>query len=233
MNIANSTLILVALATLCAPAVAADAPGSWEGLVEVRAKRMDAAYVRPGADFRPYTKVMIDPAEVAFQKDWMTNVNRSGRSLSNEVTDQDAGRIAAAARSNFGDVFTEAFRTGGYDVVTAAGPDVLRLAPAIVDLYINAPDTGAAVATRSYTMESGEATLVVEARDSATGALLGRVLDRRETRRTPGPQITSSVSNLGDFRVLFQRWAGTCVKGLGELKAQSPVPDDLQPKQKL
>ena len=158
MNIASSTLVFVALATLCAPACAADAPGSRDRLVAVRAKGLDAAYVLPGTDFRPYGKVMIDPAEVAFRKDWMTNFNRSGQSLSNDVTDQDAGKIAAAARSAFGDVFAEAFRTAGYEVVTAAGPDVLRLSPAVVDLYINAPDTGSAIPTRSYTMEAGEAT---------------------------------------------------------------------------
>jgi hypothetical protein len=82
-------------------------------------------------------------------------------------------------------------------------------------------------------MEAGEATLVVEARDSTTGALLGRVLDRRETRSSGRMQVTTSVTNLSDFEALFRRWADTCVKGLGELKAQSPVPADLKPKQKL
>ncbi len=47
-----------------------DMPDNWDGLVRVKPKRMDAAYVAPGADFRAYTKVMLDPAEVAFKKDW-------------------------------------------------------------------------------------------------------------------------------------------------------------------
>ena len=45
-------------------------PDNWDGLVRVKPKRMDAAYVAPGTDFRAYTKVMFDPAEVAFKKDW-------------------------------------------------------------------------------------------------------------------------------------------------------------------
>ena len=59
---------------------------------------MDAAYVAPGADFRTYTKVMLDPGEVAFKKDWMRDVNDSSAGVSKDVTDEDAQKILAAAR---------------------------------------------------------------------------------------------------------------------------------------
>jgi hypothetical protein len=230
----TAIVALVFASALCsARLLAADAADSWDGLVEVKAKRMDAAYLLPGADFRPYTKVMFDPAEVAFRKDWMKEMNQTSPGISRDVTQADAERIAAAARSNFGEVFAEAFTKGGYQVVTEPGPDVLRLRAGVVNLYINAPDTMSAGRTRTYSMEAGEATLVLEARESTTGALLGRVLDRRATRDSVGLQTTSSVTNLSDFRALFRRWADTCVKGLAELKAQSPVPQDLKPKQKL
>ena len=57
---------LMAFFTLALAGVvsAADMPENWDGLVEVKPKRMDAAYLLPGADFRSYTKVMIDPSEV-------------------------------------------------------------------------------------------------------------------------------------------------------------------------
>jgi hypothetical protein len=58
------------------------------------------------------------------------------------------------------------------------------------------------------------------------------VLDRRETQRST-MQMTTSVTNLAEFRTLFKAWASTAVKGLQELKDQSPVPEDLKPKQKL
>ena len=48
--------------------------------------------------------------------------------------------------------------------------------PGVANLYINAPDTMSAGRSRTYTTEAGEATLVLEARDSTSGALLGRVL---------------------------------------------------------
>jgi hypothetical protein len=87
--------------------------------------------------------------------------------------------------------------------------------------------------SRTYTTEAGEATLVLEARDSISGALLGRVFDRRETRQSGSVQWATSVSNRADFMQLFKSWANICVKGMEELKAHSPVPADLQPNQKL
>ena len=50
--------------------------GHWDGLIEVKPKRLDAAYLLPGADFRPYKKLMIDPVEVAFKKDWAKDYNQ-------------------------------------------------------------------------------------------------------------------------------------------------------------
>ena len=117
--------------------------------------------------------------------------------------------------------------------MTTPGNDVLRLSPGVANLYINAPDTMSAGRSRTYTTEAGEATLVLEARDSQSGALLGRVFDRRETRQSAGVQWTTSVSNRADFKQLFQSWANIAVKGFGELKENSPVPADLQPNQKL
>lgn len=225
-------LAIAALLAASGAALAAEAPESWDGLVEVKAKRMDAAFLMPGADFRPYTKLMIDPTEAAFKKNWMRSINNQ-RSLADRVTEQDAQKILAAARTNFDDIFAEAFQKEGYEIVATAGPDVLRVSTAVIDLYVNAPDTMSAGRTYSYTMEAGEATLVIEVRDSMTGALMGRVLDRRNTRNTGRMQMTTSVSNQAEFRSLFKQWAGTAVKGLEELKAQSPVPADLRPKQKL
>ena len=223
----------IALGAFLSSAIAEEAPASWDGLVEVKPKKMDMVYLLPGADFRPYTKVMVDPTEVAFRKDWLKEMNRAGTSLSQRVTEEDAAKILEAARSNFDDIFQEAFTGAGYAVVATPGPDVLRVSTGVLNLYLNAPDTMSAGRSRSFTANAGEATLVIEVRDSTTGALLGRVVDQRETRDSGGMQMANSVTNLSDFRVLFKQWAATAAKGLDELKAHSPVPLDLKPKQKL
>jgi len=225
---------VAALALLIAgAAIAEETSVSWDGLVEVKPKRMDAAFLLPGADFRPYTKLMVDPTQVAFSKDWMKSINDQTRDLSRKVTDEDAAKILESARANFDDIFRDAFAKSGYEVVSTPGPDVMRVATGVVNLYLNAPDTMSAGRTRTYTANAGEATLIIEVRDSMTGALLGRVIDQRETRTSARLQMATSVSNTSDFRMLFKSWADIATTGLEELKAHSPVPMDLKPKQKL
>jgi len=224
----GAAVLLLALGS----AAASDAPESWDGLVQVKPKRMDAAYLLPGADFRQYTKLMIDPTQVAFQKDWQKRINDSRR-LSDRVDDEQAQKILAAARTNFDDVFVEEFTKAGYTIVKQPGPDVLRVSTAVVNLYVNAPDTMSAGRSYSFTTEAGEATLVLEVRDSLTNALMGRALDRRETQGGAGTQLTTSVTNQVEFRALFRQWASIAAKGLEELKSHSPVPADLKPGQKM
>lgn len=213
---------LLALLVLSLPALAATSP-ELDGLVEVKPKRMDEAWLLPGADFRPYSAVLIDMPDVAFDKDWMRNMNET-RSLSHRVSQEDAAKIAAATRAGLVEVFQEQFRKAGYSIATAPGAGVLRLSPAIVRLYINAPDIMAPGRSQTYTIDAGEATLVLKARDSVSGALLGMAVDRREARGTGFVTWTNSVTNRSDFRRLFQQWAMICIKGLDELKAASPVP---------
>jgi len=209
----------------------------WEGLVQVKSKRFDAVYLLPGADFRGFTKVMLDPTQVAFAKNWMRDVNPARMELRRRTTPEDAERIAEQARTGLGDLFANAFKSAGYEVVTAPGVDVLRLSPRIINMYINAPaSVTTSVSTRSYTIDAGEATLALEVRDSTTGALLGRAVDRR-TAGNRGSfrsniNITSTASNRSDFGELFDVWARSCVKGLEELKAQSPVAPPEQARKK-
>jgi hypothetical protein len=198
-------------------------PPPYDELVHIKSKSLDAVYLLPGADFRNYSKIMIDPVQVSFRKDWVKEANRS-RGVSRRINEQDAEEIAQTARSGFEAIFTAAFKAKGYDVVTAPAPDVLRLSPAIANLYINAPLPSGPGVSRTYSVEAGEATLVVDVRDSTTGAVLGLAIDRRATRQSGQAMLTSSVTNRADFEDLFKRWADICVKGLEQLKAAPPVP---------
>lgn len=210
------------LLVLAAPASAQKPPATWDGLVQVPSKRLDLVYLQPGADFRPYSKVMLEPTEVAFRKNWQRDYNRETRSVSGRISErqmEDAitGGVAAAS-----DIFAKAFTNGGYTVVTTPGPDVLKVRTGVVNITLNAPDVQTAGRSYSFANEAGSATLFVEARDSETGAILGRAVDQRWA----GDNRTSwrtSASNRADFRDLVEEWAKTTIKGMAELKALSPV----------
>ena len=213
---------LAALTVAATPLAAQEGQPTWDGLVKVQAKKLDEVYLLPQADFREYTKVMIDPTEVAFRKNWQRDQNRERLDLSNRVSDADARRILDDAQKGFQKHFTEAYTKDGYEVVTAPGPDVLRISTAIVNLDVTAPDTMSPNRGRTYSRDSGEATLVIEARDSVTGQLLGRALDERETSDM-GPYVRNSVTNAAAFEQVFRRWAQTSAEGIAELKSLSPI----------
>lgn len=201
---------------------AAKPPTTWDGLVQVRSKRLDLVYLQPGADFRDYTKVILDPTQVSFAKNWQRDYNRSASSISSRISDKDVQDTITEAAKAAGDVFAAAWMSGGYTVVQEPGPDVLRVTTGVVNISVNAPDKMTAGRSRTYSQEAGYATFVVEARDSLTGALLGRAVDQRVvgdnlfTWRTRG-------SNRADFSREVKRWADLSVSGMSELKALSPV----------
>src|SRR6187399_1399483 len=115
-------------------------PDSWDGLVKVKSKRLDLAYLQPGADFRGYTKVMLDPTEVAFEKNWRRNYNRSSSSLGSQVSERDLQEAITDGVSAASDLFAEAWMEGGYAVVDAPGPDVLLVKTGVLNIAVNAPD---------------------------------------------------------------------------------------------
>lgn len=204
------------------PALAAKPPAEWDGLVKVKAKRFELVYLRPGADFRGYTKVILDPTEIAFEKNWKRDYNSSSASSSLQVSDRDIARMADEGRKGAAEILQKAYAAGGYPVVSEPAADVLRVRTALIDITVTSPDTDSPGIVRSYSRDAGGATLVVEARDSMTGALLGRAVDSR-TIDDFSMEWRNRVTNRQDFSRQIETWAKNSVKGLDELKALSPI----------
>lgn len=217
--------VVAAASALLAGAPLADAaspPASWDGLTRVASKKFDYVYLLPGADFRTYTKVMLDPTEVAFQKNWLRDYNSRAASTSRRMSEADAQRMLGEVQQGFDEVFRKAYAAGGYTVTDSPGSDVLRVRTAVVNLNVAAPDVMAAGRSRTYSQEAGGASLIIEVRDSSTNALLGRAVDNQIVGYG-APYRRDSVSNRADFERLFNQWAKRSVEGLGVLKANSPI----------
>jgi len=234
MNVLKRIAVTCLVSTLAVSAFAQESGGEADALVKIKAKHVDKAFLLPGADFSTYKKVMIAPSEVAFQKNWLRDMNNNAMSLSQRLSDKDAQKILEAARSGFDEIWGAAFKATGYEVVTAPGPDVMKLTPSVFDLYVNAPDVPTSTRSKSYTVEAGQASLSLDVRDSVSGTLLGRIVDRRTAGVDMGHmQWTTSVSNRADFGQLFKKWAKLAADGLSELAKASPLPETLKPGQKL
>ena len=113
-------MIASAMLIVAASVRAADPPDTWDGLVKVKAKQLDIAYLQPGADFRIYTKVMLDPIEVAFHKNWRRAQSSTDRGLSGTISDREC-RGDQQKRRRVDELFAAAWTKAGYPVVTEPG----------------------------------------------------------------------------------------------------------------
>jgi hypothetical protein len=197
-------LALVCIALVGGAAFAEKPPQEWDGLTRVKLKGMDSAYVRPGADFTIYKKIIIDPIEVAYAKNWDQKSSTTNRKIDKDKLDEIKVKLGQLAQETFAEVFS---KDNGMRVVTEPGPDVLRFSSAIVDLWPRAVDTQEPGRTYTFTTSAGSAVLFAELRDSETNQLIGRVVDGREARNSGTMRWTNSVENSAEARAMVSDWA--------------------------
>jgi hypothetical protein len=208
------TLFIVCVAAIGGAAFAAEpqAPSqaTGEGLVAVRSWNLDELYLRPNADLAAYRKVLIDPVRAEVRYDWQKNLNYS-RNVSRWVGPDDMKRMAADAASNLESVIAQTYKAQGYEIAAAPEPGVLRLTASIADLYVNAPERYSPWTVKTFTRDAGQATLMLEARDAVSGALLARVVHHGIAREISRINTATDVSNRFWFETLFRRWTADCI----------------------
>jgi hypothetical protein len=206
-------------ATVAAETSAAALEHPPENLKLVSDSQLQRLYLAPGADLSHITGVILEPTEVVFRDGWVRDFNRTVRGSSGRLTDTRAEAIRNEASTGMGDVFASAFRNGGFQLVQAPGPGVVRVHPYIANLSITAPVERPG-RTTTWARDSGEATLVVDVLDSRSHALLARALDRRIVSSS-SVALQNSVSNRSEFRTMFETWARSTVEDLNALKTAS------------
>ncbi len=187
-------------------AAAAATPSATDGYSLLR--KLDEVYVAPDAQLASYRAVMLDAPKISLDRGWLKNIN-STRQPSRWVTARDAQKIVDDLSASMAVTFADVFRAKGYEIATTPGPGVLRLSPTVVDLYINAPDVHAPNDRKVVSGESaGDARLVLEARDAATGAVVARIVDRADAHQLGRTfNATTDVSNTFWMSALFRQWA--------------------------
>src|SRR5467141_1759086 len=208
------TLFIVCVAVLGGTAFAAEPQTASrardEGLVAVQSRNLDELYLRPNADLAAYRKVLIEPVRAEVSSDWQKNLNYT-RNVSRWVGPDDAQRIAADVAATLESTLAETYKARGYEIAAAPEPGVLRLSASIADLYVNAPDRFSPWTVKTFTRDAGQATLLLEARDAVSGALLARVVHHGIAREISRINPASDVSNRFWFDTLFRRWTADCI----------------------
>src|SRR6266550_2982556 len=147
-------IFILAIAALGGVAFAAPSPdpnpAARDGLVPVQTRDLDELYLRPSSDLASYRKVIIDPVQVSFDRNWMRKMNEY-RDVTRWVSKDDARRIAEEMASSLGNIVADEFKARGYEIASAPGPGVLRLSPSAVDLFVNTLDAQPPGITKTFT----------------------------------------------------------------------------------
>ena len=185
-----------------------DAEVTFDGLHEIKGGTADKAWARPDMDLSQYSKIRLQGAGIEYRPGGEAGRTWSARSRGGpyEVTEKQKERLRAVVAEAFLD---ELGKSEKYTLVNESGPDVLVVRGALLDVVSYVPPEPVGGRSTVYLSSVGEATLVIEIRDSITDAVLVRAVDRRAAEQMGGTMLMDSnrVTNTAQVRRLAKRWA--------------------------
>ena len=196
-----------------------DAEVTFDGLYPVINGGMKETWARPGIDLSPYSKIMLQGAEAEFRPGGQNP--RTSRTLGAN----DHFAVTPEQKAKFQELMGIAFvdelsKSEHFTIVDEPGPDVLLVQGILLDVVSFIP--GDTVGRSDvYLSRIGEVTLVLEIRDSVSGAIYVRGAERRAAGNTSATGFTrsNSVTNRAEFRRVATRWATVLREGLDRFMA--------------
>jgi hypothetical protein len=206
--------MLLALAAPMANAQSSAKAGdlTFDGLQRVKSKRFEGVWIKPGADFAGYTKMVVLPAEISFKRDPKTG---PGVRDNFALNSSQMSRLRKALRSSFQDQLVE---KGGWEIVEEPSPDALLVRGGLIDLVVHIPPPTGGRST-TYVRSFGEATLVIELYDSESRQILARIADR-DAAEPAGQSLAADIQAGSEVRRMFNSWAKRFRAGLDEVRGQ-------------
>jgi len=189
-----------------------DTKETYDGLARVKNTSLSGAWMRPDFSLAGYTKIMLVGAGIEYRPVRPANRATAQRASQFPLTAEQKDRLRSVVSEAFR---TELAQSQKFLIVDEPGPDVLTVWGGLVDVVSNVPPQSAGL-SNIFLTSVGEATLVVELRDSESNAVLVRVIDRRAAS-TPGrPLLSNSVSNWSQVQQLARTWASRLRTSLEE-----------------
>jgi hypothetical protein len=194
-----------------------------EGLTVMKTTRFTEVQVNKNVDWSKYNKYQIAPVEISFIKDWQQDYNRTQRSLSRQVTDNDVIRIKETMGEIVYSEFDDALKNrAGLKKVDTADSNTLLFKPRVINLDLYAPEVeSSTVISRTYARQSMKATLFLEVYDAVSGQILARWIDTREDPDRGYFDWVNRITNNERARNIVRIWTERMVEGLDELKGEN------------
>jgi hypothetical protein len=191
-----------------------DAELSFDGLHKIDNSKADIAWAKPDFDISSYSSIMIQGGGVRYRPVKNRGSSAMVRTSSGPYFIDDKTRAAFEALVK--EIFLEEMqKIERFTIVDKPGPDVLLVTGGLLDVVSMVPPEPAG--GRSYVLlrSVGEATLVLELRDSESGTILARAVDRRAAENVSGlGNRSNSVTNSAEVKRLIRFWATRLREGL-------------------
>lgn len=182
-----------------------DAEVSFDGLHKVDNTRVDAAWAVPSLNLSRYTNIMPISGGIEF-REVSQRPGTSSRSGSGPYFIDDKARADFEVLVD--QIFTEELaKSNRFNVVDEPGPDTLLVGGGLLDVVSYVPPRPGAGRSRIFLSSVGEATLVLEVRDSETNKVLARAIDRRAAEAHGGVAIEANTAQTtAEVRRLIRFW---------------------------
>jgi hypothetical protein len=216
MNKQIATLLASLLViTGCAGPASIDTTGelTFDGLAPINNSNFRDAWADPDVDFTKYNKIILGDAQFEFRAVKKTSNLSSMRSSNNNefwIDDENRAKLVETVTAVFS---KELANAKGFTITEERGPDTLVLVGALHDIVSRVPPQMVG-AGEIYLSSIGEATLILEARDSMSGETIYRAVDRRAIERMGDMVQANSVTTWAEVRRWAGRWATRLRMGL-------------------
>ena len=197
-----------------------DAELTFDGLSPILNSRAAKAWAKPGLDLTVYTKIKLQSAGIEYRPGGESGHTMSSRSKGGpyEMSEDQKARFQSLAAEV---ALEELGKSERFTIVDEVGPDVLIVRVALLDVVSFVPPQTAG-RSEVFLNSVGEATLVLELRDSITDAILARAMDRRAAEdRTGSMTRSNSVTNSTEVKRMIRRWMSYLRERLDELGAHN------------
>lgn len=194
-----------------------DAEFSFDGLAPIANSRLGNAWVDPNVDLTQYNQIILGRADFEFR-----NVPQKRPSSAERLRGDGEYWISDENREKLIDNVTSVFReelenSEHFTITEERSENALIIVGAMHDIVSKVPPDRVG-RSEVWLSSVGEATLVIEARDSLSGKTVYRAIDRRRAEQTGNTFIRSnSVTTWAEVRRLARSWATRLLEGLDSI----------------
>jgi len=189
---------------------------TFDGLVRIDNARFAAAWVDPDVDLTQYTKIMPGGAEFEFRSVKKMSASQARMRNASEfwISDANKQRLIDTVSETFRE---ELAKSQYFTIAEEPGPDTLIIVGALHDIVSQVPpeDVGR---SEVWLSSLGEATLIIELRDSLSGETIYRAVERRAVQNVGQQMIhANTATTWAEVRRWARRWAISLREGLDSI----------------